>query len=94
MHNNRNRGRDYEDTIFVDLNDVHMPERTVERIMRKDHAQIRELRAEYESEREMVRVVLRARFGGGYNVEDGRHRVIAAKLAGCSFIEALVVGNG
>ena len=41
----------------------------------------------------MVRVVLRPRFGGGYNVEDGRHRVIAAKLADAGFIEALIIGS-
>jgi ParB-like chromosome segregation protein Spo0J len=40
----------------------------------------------------MVRVVLRPRFGGGYNIEDGRHRVIAAKQAGIAFIEAKLVG--
>jgi len=41
----------------------------------------------------MVRVVLRPHCGGGYEVEDGRHRVIAAKLAGVGFIEAIVVGE-
>jgi len=86
------RNRSYE-TEFIALADVHVPERTLERIMRKDHGQIKNLRGDYESGRSQVRVVLRPRCGGGYNVEDGRHRVIAAKLAGESFIEAIIIGS-
>jgi len=89
----KSRARRDEETFMVNLDEVHVPERTIERIMRKDHGQIAVMRAEYESGRDMVRVVLRPRFGGGYNVEDGRHRVIAAKLAGDSFIEAIIVGD-
>lgn len=85
--------RNYSDTVWVDLNEVHIPERTWERIMRKDRGQIANMQADFESERDMVRVVLRTRFGGGYNVEDGRHRVIAAKLAGVSHIEAIIIGS-
>lgn len=92
MHNKRNSGR-YEDVVSVRLDEIHVPERTWERIMRKDHAQIERMREDFESGRDMVRVVLRARYGGGYNVEDGRHRVIAAKLAGLGFIEAIIVGS-
>lgn len=77
----------------VPLDEVFIPERTVERIMRKDRHQVERMIACYESESKMVRVVLRPRFGGGYNIEDGRHRVIAAKLAGIGFIEALIVGG-
>lgn len=85
---------DFDDgVVYVNLAEVHVPDRTVERILRKDHAQIAAMRADFESERPMVRVVLRPRFGGGYNVEDGRHRVIAAKQAGVSFIEAIIVGS-
>ncbi|HEY9778366.1 MAG TPA: hypothetical protein V6C81_31680 [Planktothrix sp.] len=86
------RNRCYE-TEFVALDEVHVPERTLERIMRKDHGQIADMRADYESGRSQVRVVLRPRCGGGYNVEDGRHRVIAAKIAGERFIEAIIVGH-
>lgn len=85
--------RNYSDTVWVDLNEVYVPEKTWERIMRKDRGQIERMRADFESERDMVRVVLRTRFGGGYNVEDGRHRVIAAKLAGVSHIEAIIIGS-
>jgi len=70
-----------------------VPERTWQKIMRKDRGQIERMLADFESDRNMVRVVLRPRFGGGYNVEDGRHRVIAAKLAEVGAIEAIIVGS-
>ena len=90
MRHNVNGRRE---VVAVSLDDVYIPERTWERIMRKDHGQIARMRADYESDRAMVRVVLRPRFGGGYNIEDGRHRVIAAKLAGHGFIEAVIIGE-
>jgi hypothetical protein len=88
MHSSNNRF----EAVFVPLDEVHVPQRTLDKILRKDHGQIEKMRADFESGRTMVRVVLRNREGGGYNIEDGRHRVIAAKLAGESFIEAIVVG--
>lgn len=94
MHNSHRRSRGREEIVTVLLEEVFVPERTVERILRKDHAQIARYVSDYENDRPMVRVVLRPRFGGGYNVEDGRHRVIAAKAAGCGYIEAIIVGNG
>jgi hypothetical protein len=88
---NNNNGRD--EIVSVSLDDVYVPERTWNKIMRKDRGQIERMREDFESDRDMVRVVLRPRFGGGYNVEDGRHRVIAAKLAGVGAIEAIIVGD-
>jgi hypothetical protein len=88
--NKRNAGHEGE---WVALDDVYMPERTIERIRRKDHGQIEQMRCDFVDGRTVVRVVLRPRPGGGYNVEDGRHRVIAAKLAGERFLEALIVGK-
>jgi ParB-like chromosome segregation protein Spo0J len=82
-----------EDIVLIDLEDVYVPERTWKKIMRKDRGQIERMLADFESDRNMVRVVLRPRFGGGYNVEDGRHRVIAAKLAEVGAIEAIIVGS-
>ncbi|MCC7530508.1 MAG: hypothetical protein IT342_18435 [Candidatus Melainabacteria bacterium] len=78
--------------IFVNLKEVFISESTVQKLLSRDGGQIEKMRVDYEDGREMVRCVLRHRAGGGYNVEDGRHRVIAAKLAGVCFIEALVVG--
>jgi hypothetical protein len=86
------RNRHYEGE-FVAVDDIYVPERTMERILRKDSHQIEKMRGDFEDGYTVVRVVLRPRFGGGYNVEDGRHRVIAAKLAGEAYIEAIIVGE-
>lgn len=83
-------GRD--ETTMVSLDEIHVPEKTWQKVMR-DRGQIERMRADFESGRMMVRVILRPRCGGGYNIEDGRHRVIAAKLAGVGFIEAMIVGS-
>ncbi len=95
MHKSRVGNSHFNDdeVRVVSLDEVHIPQKTWDRIIRKDHGQIEKMRAAYENGDIMVRVVLRPRFGGGYNIEDGRHRVMAAKLAGESFIEALVVGD-
>ncbi len=81
------------DLVMVNLDEIHVPERTWNKILRKDRGQVEEMRLEYESGRLMMRVILRPCLGGGYNIEDGRHRVIAAKLACAGFIEALIVGD-
>lgn len=85
----RDRG---SDTVFVNLNEVYITDSTVQKLLDRDGGQIEQMRRDFEDGREMVRCVLRHRAGGGYNIEDGRHRVIAAKLAGVCFIEALVIG--
>ena len=81
------------DVVLVNLDDVYVASKSIERILRRDRGQVERMRADYEDDCDMVRVVLRPRFGGGYNVEDGRHRVIAAKLANVGFIEAFIVGD-
>ena len=81
-----------DETVMVSVEEIHVPDRTWKKVMR-DKGQIERMRADFESGRTMVRVVLRHRFGGGYNIEDGRHRVIAAKLAGVGSIEAMIVGS-
>lgn len=81
-----------DETTMVSLDEIHVPEKTWQKVMR-DRGQIERMRADFESGRNMVRVILRPRCGGGYNIEDGRHRVIAAKLAGVGFIEAMIVGS-
>jgi hypothetical protein len=78
--------------IVVALADVFITDATVAKLLARDAAQIERYRQAYEYGQDMVRVVLRPRFGGGYNIEDGRHRVIAAKQAGIGFIEAKLVG--
>ena len=83
----------HECTVFIPLDDVFVSDSTMEKLMKRDFGQINEMRMAIEDGKEMVRVVLRNRCGGGYNIEDGRHRVIAAKLACAGVIEALVVGQ-
>lgn len=90
---NEDRDDNYErGTIYVDLNEVFISESTVQKLLDRDGGQIEQMRVDFEDGREMFRCVLRPRVGGGYNIEDGRHRVIAAKLAGVCFIEALIIG--
>lgn len=79
-------------SVFINLDEVYITESTVQKLLDRDGGQIEQMRRDFEDGREMVRCVLRNRAGGGYNIEDGRHRVIAAKLAGICFIEAIVVG--
>jgi hypothetical protein len=82
-----------QETVWVALEEIHVPEKTWAKVSGRDAGQIDRMRVDFESGRSMVRVVLRHRFGGGYNIEDGRHRVIAAKLAGVAYIEAIIVGS-
>jgi uncharacterized protein (DUF362 family) len=87
----RDNNRDVA-VIVVALADVFITDATVAKLLARDGAQIEHYRQAYEYGEDMVRVVLRPRFDGGYNIEDGRHRVIAAKQAGIGFIEAKLVG--
>jgi hypothetical protein len=87
----RDNDRDVN-VIVVALADVFITDATVAKLLCRDGAQIECYRQAYECGEDMVRVVLRPRFAGGYNIEDGRHRVIAAKQAGIGFIEAKLVG--
>lgn len=92
MQSKRNRDRS-EDTVLVSLDQINIPERMMQKLLRKDRGQIEEMRADIEDGREMFRVILRPNISGGYDIEDGRHRLVAAKLAGASHVEALIVGE-
>lgn len=81
-----------ESTVWVRLDECYIADYVVEHLLARDFGQIEEMRVQIEDGKEMVRVVLRGRVSGGYNVEDGRHRVLAAKLAGMTFIEAIIIG--
>ena len=92
MQRKHNRDGD-ESIVAVSLDLVKVPQRMFEKLMRKDRGQIEEMRSEIENGRTMVPVVLRPNIEGGYDIEDGRHRVVAAKLACASFIEAVILGD-
>lgn len=92
-HRDRKAAERFQNTIWVALTDIHIPEETVQKLLVRDGAQIEAMRQQFENGEDTVRVVLHERAAGGYNIEDGRHRVIAAKLADAVFIEALIVGK-
>ncbi len=77
---------------WVDLNDIYIGEGNKQGIHHRDAGQIDQMCSDYEWGKGMVRVVLRCRIGGGYNIEDGRHRVLSAKQAGVGFIKAFIRG--
>ena len=86
------QGDNDDDVVVVSLSEVFMTDAVVAKLLARDGAQIERHRQAYEYGEDMVRVVLRPRYAGGYNVEDGRHRVIAAKQAGIGMIEAKLIG--
>ena len=57
------------DVIVVALADVYITDATIAKLLARDGAQIEHYRQAYEYGEDMVRVVLRPRFGGGYNIE-------------------------
>ena len=87
------RAQDDDNTVCVNLEEIHVSDATWEKLISRDSGQIENMRQAFEQGGPTVRVVLRHRAGGGYNIEDGRHRVIAAKLADVGYIEALIVGS-
>jgi len=82
-----------EATIWVALDEIYISDATWEKLLRREAQQIEDMRDRFERGLDMVRVVLHHRANGGYTIEDGRHRVIAAKLANAGFIEAIVIGD-
>lgn len=78
-----------QDTLWVSLADIVIPEKTKASVER-DITQLEKMRRDFESQKQMVPVVLRRRYDDLYTVEDGRHRVLAARLAGESHIEAII----
>lgn len=78
-----------ERTELVDLGDIVIPRKT-QKSVERDITQLEQMRADFERQKKVVRIVLRRRFDGLYTVEDGRHRVLAARMAGESHIEAVI----
>jgi hypothetical protein len=84
---------EFERTVWISLADIHIPDSTVAKLLARDFHQIDEMRQRFENGESVFRVVLHERASGGFYIEDGRHRVIAAKLANVGFVEAEVVGR-
>jgi hypothetical protein len=89
---NHENVQDKEQVVIVALSEIYVSEKNVQRVLR-DQTQIEKMRRDFEYGRNMVRVVLHPRLSGGYDVSDGRHRVIAARLAGDAYIDAIIVGE-
>jgi hypothetical protein len=94
---NRRDHEDYEDnsegTEWIALDQIFLKDATVAKLLARDGQQIERMREQFEDGADMVRVVLHERVSGGYTIEDGRHRVIAARLACVGFVEAIVIGR-
>ncbi len=87
-----NGGRDSGvETIFVKLSDIHLSEKNRARLAR-DRGQIEQMRRAYENDEPGVPLKLIGRVDGTYDIDDGRHRFLAAELAGLTVIEAVVIG--
>ncbi len=84
---------EFDSTEWISLDQIHVSESTIAKLLARDFHQIDEMRQRFEDGADMVRVVLHERVSGGFTIEDGRHRVIAARLAHIGFIEAEVVGR-
>lgn len=79
-----------EATVWVELDEIFMSDSTWNKLMRRDFGQIKEMRDRFECGLEVVPVLLTPRIDGCYNLKDGRHRFIAAKLADQCIIEAMI----
>ena len=85
-------GRQRNNAEWIPLSEIHLSERNV-RALQRDIGQIEKLRQDYEAGLPMIPVVLIARDDGGYDVQDGRHRVLAATLAGLQGVDAIIKSN-
>jgi hypothetical protein len=85
----RNR-QDSDDEAWIALDEVNCPEKMRTKLLASDRGQIEKMRQRYELGLPMIPVILRPLCQGGYQIEDGRHRVVAALLAEQRFINALI----
>ncbi|MFN8390714.1 MAG: hypothetical protein U0136_10525 [Bdellovibrionota bacterium] len=95
MH--RNRGRDrrgtresFEAIVSVPLALIHLSDKNRSRLTR-DRGQVEAMRKMYELGASMVPIKLIERGDGSFDIDDGRHRFLAAELAGASVIDAEIV---
>lgn len=92
----RRAGTRYENGIaeantqLVVLANIHLSQKNRKRLAR-DRGQIEELRKAYECGVSLPPITLIERDDGGFDIDDGRHRFLAAELAGLTVIEALIL---
>ncbi len=90
MSKNRRNRKDSDDEAWVALDMVNCPEKMRTKLLASDRGQIEQMRQRYEDGLPMIPVILRPLCHGGYQIEDGRHRVVAAILAEQRFINAVI----
>ena len=88
----RRRTEGFEDVceISVPLAQIRLSEKNRKRL-RRDRGQIEELRQAYERGEDHPPIALLERVDGEFDIEDGRHRFLAAELAGIEVINARIV---
>lgn len=86
----RRKREDSDCELWIALDEVNCPEKMQAKLLASDCGQIEQMRQQYELGLAMTPVILRPLLGGGYQIEDGRHRVVAALLAEQRFINALL----
>lgn len=88
--NRREDGVAEANTQLVVLASIHLSQKNRKRLAR-DRGQIEELRKDYECGVSLLPITLIERDDGGFDIDDGRHRFLAAELAGLTVIEALIL---
>ena len=77
-------------TQLVALAQIHLSKKNRVRLAR-DRGQINLLRQAYERGDSLPPIALIQRADGGFDIDDGRHRFLAAELAGLTLIEAEIL---
>lgn len=77
--------------VYLTLDDIVLSKRN-RKALRRDRGQIDKMRAELERGSRLLPITVSLRPEGGYTIVDGRHRFLAAELAGFSGIEAIIKG--
>ncbi len=77
-------------TKLVALAQIHLSQKNRKRLAR-DRGQIELLRLIYERGDNLPPITLIQREDGEFDIDDGRHRFLAAELAGITLIEAFII---
>ena len=91
MGQKRRRDKSRTRSLHIPLSDIVLSEKNRSALQR-DSGQIERMRRDIECGKRMQPIVLQARPEGGFTVTDGRHRFLAAELAGSAVIEAIIKG--
>ena len=86
----RHRGKKhYQESLEIPLSEICLSKKN-RKALKRDRKQIEELRKKLERGENEPAVILIRRSDGLYDLEDGRHRFLAAELAGAYSVTAIV----